>query len=144
MVDFYWSVPNDGNRIEDGLKLRELFMQRHDFFVLDFPCSVLEVLIGLALRMEDNLADPSKGDRTAEWFWEMIANLGLDQFHDQNYQEAGGDTNVGYILRTFMDRTYTRRGEGSLFPSSRRSGRNLQRVELWYQLMAYLEENYAD
>lgn len=146
-TEFYWSVPNDDNRVEDGLKLRDIFMRKHDTFVPDFdkiPCSVLEMMIGLAQRMEDILTDPSKDDRTAEWFWEMVANLELGVFTDKNYRQVSRDTDIDKILTTFLARTYNRKGEGSLFPLARNSGKNLPKVEIWYQMQYYLDENYSD
>ena len=50
---FYWTVPNDDNRAEDGKFLRVLFMSeypRYKDFSLDGECSFLEFLIGLARR----------------------------------------------------------------------------------------------
>lgn len=144
--EFYWSVPNDDNRIEDGLKLREIYAETHPSFLPpgpSEPCSVLEVLIALADRIENILADPRKGDRTADWFWEMIRNLGLNQFHDQNFYEARNNGVINFILNQFINRTYDRRGQGSLFPS-KKTAKNLARVEIWYQMMNYLDENYAE
>lgn len=144
--EFFWSVPNDDNRLEDGLRLREIFARTRPSFLPPGPsihCSILEMLVALSGRMEDILSDSRKGDRTSDWFWEMIANLGLDQFHDGNFTEANDSGVIDYILNQFVNRTYDRRGHGSIFPS-KKSVKNLAKVEIWYQMMNYLDENYAE
>ena len=142
--EFYWSIRNDENRMEDGLRLREIYARTHLSFLppgREIPCSLLEMIIGVSGRMEDILFDPKKGNRTPEWFWEMIANLGLDQFHDGNFYEARNNGVIDYILNQFVNRTYDRFGHGSLFPSKKPT-KHLAKVEIWYQMQAYLDENY--
>lgn len=144
--EFYWSVPNDDDRLKDGLTLREIYADTHPSFLpvdRSEPCSILEVLIALADRIEYILADDAKGDRTAKWFWMMIKNLGLEQFHDSSFDDQRTHTTINYILTQFVNRTYDRQGHGSLFPS-KKPDKNLARVEIWYQMMAYLDENYAE
>jgi len=144
--EFYWSVPNDDNRIEDGIKLREIFAQSHPPFLPDsssLPCSILEMLIALSYRMENILSERTEGDRSRQWFWEMIHNLGLDQFHDENFYMAKRNGVIDHILNTFMNRTYDRYGHGGLFPL-KKTAKNSAKIEIWYQLMQYLDENYAD
>ncbi len=143
---FYWSVPNDDNRLEDGLRLRDIFVNSHPSFLPPDPrdpCSMLEMLVALAGRMEDELADPQKGNRISHRFWEMIHNIGLDQFDDDDFDEAMDNSVIDYILNRLVNRTYDRRGNGSLFPC-KRYGRNLAKVEIWYQMQQYLHENYAE
>lgn len=42
------------------------------------PCSVLEMIIALAIRLEEHIMDdPDIGNRTGQWFWDMIVSLGL-------------------------------------------------------------------
>lgn len=141
---FYWSIRCDENRAFDGMKLRDIFAEEHSycgFETLSGPCSVFELLIGLALRIESTLTDPENGDRTVNWFWEMIENLGLEKFTDADYYRVGGDYVVGEILTKLLRRWYFRNGEGGLFPL-KHSRKDQRKVELWYQMSAYLMENY--
>ena len=81
--------------------------------------------------------DPDLGDRTGQWFWNMIVSLGLGTMTDANY-----DSNyVDDILQRFMQRKYKRTGEGGLFtvPNTRQ---DLRDIEIWSQLTAYL--NYVN
>ncbi len=139
---FTYSLKMDANRAADGLALRDRFADeygdlryediRHD------ECSVLEMLIALACRMEDDIMhDPALGDRSPEWFWIMISNLRLDGMNDENFEEE----NVENILNVFLNRTYFMNGSGGLFPLKIPKV-NQRRVEIWYQMSAFMEENF--
>lgn len=142
-IDFYYTIPMDGNREADGIDLRYRFGYENSYnesmitaFLDDRPCSVLEMMIALAIRCEENIMDdPDIGDRTSQWFWNMIENLGLDGMDDEEYDERYSDN----VIKRFLDRNYKRNGEGGLF-TVRHSGRDLRNVEIWYQMCWYLDE----
>ena len=143
-TEFIDKVPNDDNRIDDGKKLRDIFADETgytNYTFLDGPCSMLEMLIGLSIRIEDILEDCEEGDRTRVWFWEMIKNLGLDKYDDESYFDHGGSDAIVEILDKLINRKYGRNGNGGLFPlkDAKKDQRN---VEIWYQMCAYLLENY--
>ena len=48
--------------------------------------------------------------------------------------------NIDEILNKFIDRTYRASGYGGLFPL-RHSKEDQRKVEIWYQMAAYLIEN---
>ena len=60
-VEFHCLIPNDDNRAEDGLQLRNQFADEQDYDLADDdltgPCTVLEMLIALAIRMDFILFD---------------------------------------------------------------------------------------
>jgi hypothetical protein len=69
LIEFIWFIPNDDNRADDGIQLRRRFsLQRDDIRLqryLNGPCSVLEMMVGLALRCEECIMDDAQlGDRT--------------------------------------------------------------------------------
>lgn len=135
-TEFFWFVPNDDNRIEDGRDLRDEFLADQDIQVedqdwLDLGCSMLELLIGLSRR----LAFEAEGEPRI-WFWEMIDNLGLYGYNDR---VAFPHEAVKDILDQVVWRTYRRDGFGGLFPLQR-ADRDQRDVEIWYQLNAYLLE----
>lgn len=135
--DFTWSqsIPGDVNRAEDGLQLR------HDMGVFDIlqdkPCSILEMLIALSMRLErDIMHNTDEGDRTAQWFWEMIVNLGLGSQNDVNYDPVY----VNSCIERFIRREYDADGgNGGIFVLNN-PRRDLRNVEIWYQAMWYLTE----
>lgn len=141
-IEFTWSVPNDDNRAFDGLRLRDEYGQNSQY--LDGPCSVLEMLIGLARRMDFELSKPDDdSDYTPKYFWEMIYNLRLIDYDDDQYVVLNRETPVRGVIRTLLDREYCSTGYGGLFPLNY-TDVDQRDVELWYQMNAYLEERYGE
>jgi hypothetical protein len=136
-VEFVHFVPHDENRADDGIALRYRYCQIHRCedmeYYLSGPCSVLEMMVALAIRCEERImCDFEKGDRTAQWFWSMITSLGLGGMTDYNFNEwVAGD-----IITRFLNREYDRDGKGGLF-TIRRWNRDARDVEIWHQLLAY-------
>lgn len=144
--EFYWSIRNDSNRAEDGKKLREVYFRENnldDYGQLDGPCSVLELLIAISYRIDFILMDETNEERIDKWFWEMIKNLNLEQYSDNDiYQKEKMSKNNELITR-LLDRKYTVMGNGGLFPLKYFKG-DQRNIEIWYQMMAYLDENYPN
>lgn len=142
-VDFTYSISMDGNREADGMDLRYRFGYECSYSEAmiasnldDQPCSVLEMMVALAIRCEESIMDdPDIGDRTGQWFWGMLVNLGLREMDDNHYDERY----VEQVVNRFLNREYKRNGEGGLF-TVRHSGRDLRNAEIWYQMCWYLDE----
>lgn len=141
-IEFRYSIPMDANREEDGIDLRYRFVTevgipknyQEVYAYLDGPCSVLEMMIALAIRCEESIMDdPDIGDRTSEWFWLMMKNLGLDYMSDRKFDRDIAEEKISI----FLDRKYKRNGEGGLFVVNGR--RDLRKVEIWYQMCWYLD-----
>lgn len=138
-TDFYYELDYDKNRAADGLYLRKTYGQKLGICIPDRPCSVLEMMIALAKKAEDDIMhDPDYGDRTGRWFWVMMENLGLDMCDDMNYNEGYVDR----VLDTFMHHRYAPNGGAGGMFSIRKCCRDLRKTDLWWQLNAYFEENY--
>lgn len=149
---FRWSVHNDDNRCEDGINLRDLFIEERRIdeshlevrYFLKGECTTLEVLVALARRINDLMYDLNRQeDKTSRWFQEMLQNLGLWQYDDRWDFTPISEAKIDEILEILMDRTYDQSGRGSLFPLKRRHPKDMTQVEIWYQLMLYLDENYG-
>lgn len=135
---FYYSNSTDENRIFDGLKLRETYDEYYADSHSNIPCSVLEVLIALAKRCEEDIMeDPDSEDKTPQWFWIMIQNLGLLSIDDAHYDEM----RVQKILTKFMNREYGPDGRGSIFYSDNKD-RDFRSADLWYQMSWYLVDHF--
>lgn len=134
---FLYSLEMDENRARDGIDLRYRYaseMGTYDVSRSDQPCSVLEMMAALAIRCEEHImSNPDIGDRTGEWFFAMIENLGLiDETNDQfNIRH------VEMVIDRLIRREYEPDGRGGLFtvPNSRYDMRD---TEIWYQAMWYL------
>jgi hypothetical protein len=145
--EFTYFIPNDDNRAEDGKKLREhysdAFLDSNDCVCLDGPCTVFEMLVALAKRIEYQVAKPQYEDRTSLWFWGMVNNLDLQPFLEGEPRAERKIERNNMLVDQLLNRTYSRLGKGGLFPL-RRSAQDQRKIEIWYQMMAYLEENYVD
>lgn len=142
-VEFSYVVPMDGNRYEDGVNLRYRFADEHGYpykyitaWLDDRPCTVLEMMVALAVRIEDQIAtDPDHGNRTARWFEDMLKSMDIWEFDDRHYD----DTAVREAIDRMIDRRYDRNGRGGLF-WLRKPRRDMRHAEIWYQAMWYLDE----
>lgn len=144
-LEFYWSVCNDDNRAGDGMALRGLFRLQSDLRIGDEldcdVCSVFEMLVALAICVEEIMDEIEPGDASF-WFWMMLDNLGLSDYDDDHFYQRGSIKKIDKILDRFLDRTYQRSGKGGLFPLKK--WREDQRtVEIWYQMQAYLQEKFV-
>lgn len=136
-TEFVYFIPHDENRAEDGISMRYHYCVSHECedleWYLDGPCSILEMMIALAIREEHIMSDPDKGDRTAQWFWSMISSLGLSGMTDYNFDEEFVNDSVA----KFLNREYSPDGKGGLF-TIRKWKRDARTAEIWHQLLAYL------
>lgn len=144
-IEFYSIVPNDDNRGEDGKKLRTIFERETGHKALSLclngPCSILEMLIGLAFRISNEL-EGGKNERSVEdCFWMMVDNLNLTWVDNFAYFQDGGNDAIGENIEKFLDRKYDRNGNGGLFPL-KKSKKDQRTVEIWYQMAEYLLENF--
>lgn len=138
------SMANDANRLEDGINLRYRFGREYGYSRneikegLTEPCSVLEMMEALAIRCEEGLMDdPKYGNRTTQWFWNMIKSLGLVNMDDSNFNKSYVDD----VLDIFLNREYNSDGSGGLF-TIRNSVIDMRRLEIWYQLCRYIDAYY--
>lgn len=140
-VEFYSFVPNDGNRESEGRHLREEFedtegLQALSLFPND-PCSILEMLIALSDRLTLE-TEASKYEKSpGEWFWILLENLKLCWANDRKFDRE----KVSFIVENLLERRYGSDGDGGLFPL--KNPKEDQRdIEIWYQMSAYIIENY--
>lgn len=136
-TEFVWFVPNDDNRLEDGRDLRYEFLvdsgipDVHQEW-MDLGCCMLEMLIGLSRRIAFQTDTPVQA-----WFWHILHNLGI-----ANCNDAAEDftAHVDEVLQRVIFRNYDKDGRGGLFPL-RNPEKDQTKVEIWYQMCAYILEN---
>lgn len=143
-IVFKSTVPNDDNRASEGCDLRTEFM--HDpasaghyetpswveFF--DSPATIFEVLVALARRCDFQVELGVQ-----EWFYIFLVNLHLEQFDDNDFA-AADRIKISKKINPFNNRTYSPSGAGGIFPL-KRPAQDQRKVELWYQMSAYILEN---
>ena len=116
-IKFKVLMERDENRVADGEHLRREFLDDRDidkeylYELEDMDVSVLEVLIGIAKRMESQLGNVTQKDRTSERFWELLGNLGVEKYKSDNYKPA----NIRDKIEIWMLRKYKKDGSGGIF-----------------------------
>lgn len=142
-VDFKYDLPMDGNRYEEGIDLRYRFADENDYpqryaanWLDDVPCSMLEMMVALSLRIKDKIVwDPDDDDPSNEWFKDMLKNSGLYEYSDDHFDEIEATD----IIRNILNRNYSRNGDGGFF-RLRHCKKDMRNVEIWYQAMWYINE----
>lgn len=144
--DFRYSIPRDGNRYEDGINMRYQFSKASGYSQAQIaseldnkPCSVLEMMVALAVRCEDQIMSNSDfGDRSGVWFWAMVESLGLKDMTDRRFDLQY----CSMVIENFLDRKYAPNGQGGLFHievfDENLHFVDLRNYEIWYQAMWYL------
>lgn len=141
---FKWIIERDENRAIDGAILRSRYGDCAGDCLLepdDYSCSIFEMIIALSERMKDELMQEDDDDDCSKYFWEIIHNLGLDVLDDEHYDEKYGNMDVKLAVDMINNRTFKRNGYGGMFPLNGKC-KNQKKVEIWYQMMTYIDENY--
>ena len=139
--EFTYNIRLDGNRADDGLYLRYRFKQENHLRAVDVDrcltgkCSVLEMMVALCLRIEEDIMDdPVKGNRIHKWFHVMLKSLGLLDMDDAYFDERYADK----VITRFLNREYEPNGAGGLF-RIKDCPYDLRSVEIWYQMCWYFD-----
>lgn len=137
-IDFTYTIDMDNNRASDGINLRYRFGYECDHpdyeiaaFLDDRPCSVLEMMLALAIRCEESITCDQ--EKVGKWFWSMLRSLGLDSMNDDSFDRDYVDE----VIDIFLNREYSYDGKGGLF-TIENPKRDLRTVEIWYQMSWYL------
>ena len=142
-ITFRFTMDRDANRAADGVDMRSKFTDDND---IDFetrhnaitgPCSVLEMLVGLADRAAFSMIDEDliDDDNPTHWiFWIMMSNLGLVRLKNADFSHSRAVKHID----TFMDRKYADNGaRGGLFVV-KDATEDLRDIEIWYQMCWFI------
>lgn len=140
--DFNWIINMDENRAMDGVWQRQWFFEEYPEYgdyELDFDkydCSVLEMLVAFAIRMESEVGG-LRESLVTEHFTEFLVNLGLLKFSDRRFRPGP----VNDILDVWLLRRFDKNGKGSLFPLKvNKSHTDQRKIEIWRQMWCYFSE----
>jgi len=143
-IDFYCIIEKDHNREDDGKSLRTTYINlggAHSPSPLT-ECSVLEMLIGLAFRMEHELSGLVECTDIVDCFLILLENLELSFMNDNRYLGGNGAEVVDDRIYNMLDRRYRFDGSGGLFPI-KTPNQDQTEVEIWYQMHNWMLENYV-
>ncbi len=136
-IEYRYRFILDENRDKSGRNLRSRFGYENGVDVDDIrygPASILEVLLGLSL----NMADQTECD-SADMFWLMIRNLGLERMRNDRFDSMY----VGRVVNTWIDGLFSPDGTGSPFPLHNYHG-DATRMDLYSLMNEYIYENYNE
>ena len=132
--DYVYTLPMDGNCSANGIELRYYFAneenidQRIIASEIDIrPCSMLEMMTALAMRVSDGVLDDGSINGTNVIFMVMLTSLGLDIYTEHNFSIDGVEDSV----KAFNN------GELYLFPTF---GEDTYGQDLWYQAHRFIRK----
>lgn len=140
---YTYSIEQDKNRAIDGLYYTRakflldkagLDIYKH---LEDHECSVLEMLIAFASRIDSDFLQNRRVTPGDIIFWEMLNNLGINLRDDEYSLDK-----VAPRLQVWLARKYEPNGVGSPFPMKHPKS-DMRKMELWNMMTAYVQENYA-
>ena len=162
LIDALWTIPfranlgNDIDRAEEGLELRNKYNYilskkagDGDFITPDVheifgECRVLEMLVALSMRMYDVMMYTDIYNSVSKWFWTIMRIIGFDTLDDDNWVEGvyGSFNLVCDICSDIMDhREYFDDGTALIY-GGWFGVHGWQRMEIWYQMHAYLQRYF--
>lgn len=140
-TEYRWSfkIPTDANRAKDGIMLRDRYAnETGDYLTYSDkaePCNLLEMLVALCIRIEEDITGEPGNDHPEKWFWEIIKNLGLYGMTDKRFREREAQN----IIDIWLRRQYMPDGKGGAFPLSE-PAKDQRLVSIWDQMNYYLNE----
>ncbi|MBO7449066.1 MAG: hypothetical protein J6U54_01745 [Clostridiales bacterium] len=140
---FIFTIPMDSNRYEDGISLRYRYEEdTGHLYSEEEPCNMLEMIVALAVRIENDFMGDEKGNTIGNWFVYMINSLGFPE------DSLLTDEQFYYILNNFYTHSYSNDGSGGgcLFYIPGFKG-DLRQMEIWNQMNCWIMyqkgENYG-
>lgn len=144
-VEFYSDVHDfDKNRMSDAIFLRRSYMQEKNISNDDFyeaPPTVLETLIGLITRIENDILSEDDGISSEDMFEMFLENLSIDFVFDWDW-DANRESYVRQQINNFLDRRYNRDGSnGNIFVLKECPDNfDFRKKDIWSQAQWWLRE----
>lgn len=145
-TEFYWTIELDRNRAEDGKLLRDEFAKVTKYVTyesIDGPCNMLELLIGIAIRMDGITYKGEHISHVADYFWEILGNLLGSKLMFESSDGRIDDRiclSVKKSIQGFLGHKISYTGKNGLFPVKKRDFGDFKDMEIWNQMHAYLIE----
>lgn len=138
-MPYYWDskFPRDEDRALDGLMLREEYFDDEPPLMLFPDCSVLEMLVAFAIRIDNEWTGDPEEPHPEEIFWEMICNLSLEKQDNFRFDHNIVERFVEIWLRRFYDFE----GNRSIFPVEK-CEKDHRKISIWSQMLDYISQKY--
>ena len=142
-IEYYFVNPMDQNRIFYALQLREQFADEEGskeiYNVMPGSCTALEILVSMAEAADFTLHDYDTGDRTSQFFWEFIHNLGLSYLTNSAWSFDAPNFIFSVVTKWF-DRRFGPNGYGSPWPNPK-TRVDMTTVSMWDAMQWWLADN---
>lgn len=141
---YHWDILLDENQEVWAYKLREMYEEETGMKPSKdgFPISMLEMMIELAIRMENDMSSMKDEDffeHVSDWFWGMVQSMGLYSNDDSIYNKKKTDMAIDKVL----NHGYSYNGKGGMFTLEENfKNVDLRKVDLYYQSQLYMTELY--
>lgn len=145
---FCYVIQGDRNRVKDAIFMRRTWADENNV-IFDVPdneiyngsCSVLEMLVSFAKRIDKEWTGVESDDHPEQIFAIFMTNLELDVYSDDRYNP----NIVEDIVYKWMYGKIKRNGEGGLFPLYDKKSRHIDQrnKEMWLQMMPWINENFV-
>ena len=133
----------DNNRACDGFRLRDRwnFETRGRYPIKHGPCTFLEMLIALSIRLDGDILYESRfGDRHLDWFWMFIDNMELTDATNEHWNMHW----VRFVRNrclNILKKRYKEDGTGGLFIVKEHPEADLRACDIWRQMIWWVDEN---
>lgn len=143
---FYFSIPMDENRMQDGIDLRYRFAFEKGYSNQEVEvelsnnrsCSMLEMMVALSIKGDERiLYDYETGGRADYIFMIMLQSLEFDNMTDDRFDPGFIDEKIDSLL----NHRYNYNGYGGLFVVEN-PRRDMREVDIWYQMNWYIQALY--
>lgn len=152
-IEFTYKIEKDKNRAEDGIYLRNEFLETNQPETISManPCSVLEMLVALSLRMGTEYI--GNEEPIEDIFINLLDNLCLLDFNNNHYYSSTFGK-VASIVSSWLNRDFGPSGTGSIFPLGHDTVYDLsgiargkkypdqRNIEIWEQMQCYINDKY--
>jgi len=138
-TEYVPTLVDDENRRADGNALLDIYCQENGY---DFPpveefdhsgCSVLEMMIAFATRINLELIGDPEGTYTGLWLYRMLDNLRISQYDDKHWDGKKAALKVWIWLH--------KKSPFLLFPISKKVI-DPRKISEWERVNIYLSEIY--
>ena len=127
---YSWTNSLDENRAMDAIDMANQYGENRE------PC-VLDVLVAVCLRMENDIMGTGDTNQLAAWFVDMLISLNLYFMDDTNFDSEVADIYVD----DWLAGDYRPDGRGGLFTIPNFEG-DMRLFDIWYQMQFYLNYKY--
>lgn len=132
--EYTWVNPMDENRAIDGMGMRDIFYENTGKQSgVTGPCSVLEMLVGLIFRMNEDLYGEINEALATKMIVTMLNSMDIFECNDSHFD----DEYVCVQIDNMMSNNIEPSGKGGLFIVNGKE--DMRDLDIWYQCLRWLQ-----